>query len=262
VEKCFIIQPFDKGIYDSRYKDTFEPAVIAAGLEPYRVDRDHSVRIPIEQIETGIKSSVICFAEITTNNPNIWYELGYAVASGKDVVLVCSEDERQVFPFDIQHRSIITYKSTTKSDFETLEKKVTEKILALLQIQNTVTQLIDNPIKESAGLKPHEVTALLLLMENLDESVSFSTLKGYMNKAGFKDIAASISIKELSKKRFVQYFKDTDYHGEEYTVCKITKEGEEWILDNQDKIDFRYTQAEKNISKFNLNPQTIDDLPF
>jgi len=102
MDTCFVIQSFDKGKFDQRYIDVFEPAIRAAGLEPYRVDRDPSVTIPIEQIEEGIKSSKICFADITLDNPNIWYELGFAFASDKDVVMVT--EERQRFPFDIQHR--------------------------------------------------------------------------------------------------------------------------------------------------------------
>lgn len=49
--RCFIIQPFDKGEFDKRYDDVFVPAVEAAGLQPYRVDRDLTAVIPIETIE-------------------------------------------------------------------------------------------------------------------------------------------------------------------------------------------------------------------
>lgn len=68
---CFIIQPFDDGPFDKRYEDILAPAVSAAGLEPYRVDRDPRVSIPIDEIEAGIRSSDICLAEITTDNPNL-----------------------------------------------------------------------------------------------------------------------------------------------------------------------------------------------
>ena len=108
----FVIQPFDKDKFDKRYNDIFEPAIKAAGHEPYRVDRDPSVRIPIEQIEDGIKKSALCFAELTSDNPNVWYELGYAFAMDKDVVMIT--EERQKFPFDIQHRQIINYKTSSK----------------------------------------------------------------------------------------------------------------------------------------------------
>jgi hypothetical protein len=59
----------------------FKPAIEEAGLEPYRVDRDPSVSIPINDIEKGIRDAAVCFADITLDNPNVWFELGYALAS-------------------------------------------------------------------------------------------------------------------------------------------------------------------------------------
>ena len=73
--RCFVIQPFDNGPFDKRYKDIFAPAIVNAGLEPYRVDRDPSVTIPIEEIQAGIESSEICLAEISIDNPNVWFSL-------------------------------------------------------------------------------------------------------------------------------------------------------------------------------------------
>ena len=52
---CFIIQPFDGGPFDKRYKELVEPAIKEAGLEPYREDLDPSVVVPIEDIERGIE---------------------------------------------------------------------------------------------------------------------------------------------------------------------------------------------------------------
>ena len=69
--KCFVIQPFDSGIFDKRYDDVFAPAIQDAGLEPYRVDRDPSVSIPIDDIESGIQNSELCLAEITTVDSNL-----------------------------------------------------------------------------------------------------------------------------------------------------------------------------------------------
>ena len=54
--KCFVIQPFDRDKFDRRYEETFKPAIEAARYEPYRVDKDPSVEIPIEQIEKGIRA--------------------------------------------------------------------------------------------------------------------------------------------------------------------------------------------------------------
>ena len=251
---CFVIQPFDKDKFDQRFTDTFEPAIKAAGLEPYRVDRDPTVTIPIERIEEGIKSAKICFAEITLDNPNVWYELGFAFASGKDVVMVT--EERQKFPFDIQHRQVINYKTTTKSDYEKLEIAIKEKLIALIGKQKSVNEILQNPIKESQGLKPHELTMLLLIMENQltrEESVSLYNIKTDMDKAGFNALAISISVRELQSKGFIETFKEADYNNNEYVVCKLTELGEKWIIDNQNLMQFRHEKKKLN---------NDDDLPF
>ena len=106
---CFVIQPFDRARYDKRFDDIFAPAIKAAGLEPYRVDKDPGVNIPIDDVERGIRDAAVCFAEISTDNPNVWIELGYAIAARKSVVLICSDERKTDFPFDVRHRNIITY---------------------------------------------------------------------------------------------------------------------------------------------------------
>jgi len=68
---CFVIQPFDGGAYDKRYKDVYAPAIVAAGYEPYRVDHDASVSVPIESIEAGIRNAMVCLADISEENPNV-----------------------------------------------------------------------------------------------------------------------------------------------------------------------------------------------
>ena len=89
---CFVIQPFDAGKFDKRYEDIYLPAIRAADLEPYRVDKGPSVDVPIDSIEEGIRSALVCLAEITTDNPNVWYELGFAFASGRPLVTVRSDE--------------------------------------------------------------------------------------------------------------------------------------------------------------------------
>jgi len=59
MERCFIIQPFDRDVFDGRYKDTFKSAIEEAGYEPYRVDEDPSVSIPVDRIEKGIREAAL-----------------------------------------------------------------------------------------------------------------------------------------------------------------------------------------------------------
>ena len=90
-EVCFVIQPFDGGRFDKRFTDVYSKAIEKAGLEPYRVDRDASASIPVQQIEAAISGAVVCLADITLDNPNVWFELGYRLALNKEICIICSE---------------------------------------------------------------------------------------------------------------------------------------------------------------------------
>jgi hypothetical protein len=258
MDKCFVIQPFDNGKFDKRYVDIFEPAIKKAEFEPYRIDNDLSVRIPIDDIEKGISESAMCFAEITTDNPNVWYELGFAFACDKDVIMVCSDERVGKFPFDIQHRHIITYKTSSTSDFNNLEDTITRKIKAFQQKTKTVKQLNVTPVVETEGLKGHEIALLILVMENQlssEDSTSVFGLKHEMNKSGYTDIATSVGMRSLTKNGMIETFRTTDDYNnnQDYIACKLTDKGENWILSNQDQLQFRQTKKTTDI---------VDDLPF
>ncbi len=262
MNKCFCIQPFDGSVFDKRFDDIFKPAIESAGLEPYRVDRDPTVSIPIEDIEKGIKNSEICFAEITTDNPNVWFELGFALAIPKNVVMVCSDERGSKFPFDIQHRSIITYKTESTRDFDDLKNRIKERILALLKKDAEIikTKKI-SPVADTEGLSQHEMVALVTIMQNNlaeDDAVSTYTIKSDMNNAGFTDIAVSLALKLLVQKGFVKSMKTQDYNGNEYFGYVAVESGTNWLMKNQEKLVLQ-KEIERPIQNQNEND---DDLPF
>ena len=242
-DTCFVMQPFDKGKFDKRFEDTFSLAIIAAGLVPYRVDRDPGVSIPIDDIELGIRNASLCFAEITTDNPNVWFELGYAIACGKDVIMVCSDERTTAFPFDIRHRNIINYDTDSLSSYNKLSKKIEERIKALLIKQNTLASI--NPsIVEYKGLSDHEITALVTIMSAMTDDtdgVSMYLLKQEMSKSGYTDIAVSISIKKLLGNGMIHETLAQDYDSSSYKVFTISELGSGWVLDNEDKLILKTT---------------------
>ena len=115
---CVVIQPFDDGPFDTRTDDVFVPAIRAATLDADREDRDSSAVIPLEEVETMIRAADAGLADISASNPNVWFELGFAMAAGKSVVLGCLQDPNRRFPFDIQHREIITDRTESSRDCE------------------------------------------------------------------------------------------------------------------------------------------------
>ncbi len=240
VGKCFVIQPFDGGKFDKRFDEVFAPSIRKADLEPYRVDRDPAVSVPIEDIEKGIQDSDICFAEITTDNPNVWFELGYAIAAQKEVVLVCSDERQSRFPFDVQHRSIIKYNTSSPSDFSTLADAITERLKALLKKEKQIARVASSsPLADTEGLSPHEVVALVTVAQNQFsplESISAYRIKDDMNKAGFTDIAASLGLRGLSRKGMIKSDNAIDNSGEPFPIYQLTEKGEDWLFSNQEKL--------------------------
>jgi hypothetical protein len=187
-----MIQPFDQGKFDRRYKDIFKPAIEKAGFDADRVDEDPSVTVVIDRIEKGINDASVCLAEITTNNANVWFELGYALACKKPVLMIREKNARTKFPFDVQHRSILLYDHHTTSDFHTLEAKITERLKAISTGQATVRQLSPHSPEKFADLSQNERTVLCELARQLHDdngSVSENALVAaheYRSKTGSK----------------------------------------------------------------------------
>ena len=241
---CFVIQPFCEVKYNKRFVEVYKPAIEKSGLNAYRVDLDANVRIIIDEIEQKIADSRLCLADISLDNPNVWYELGYAYALGKDVVMV-SDENRKSFPFDISHKSIIPYKTESPSDFEELSESITKKIKSYISSYKTSEKLIKNPLSSSDGLQAYEKALLALIIgEQLtdEQTVSVYGLRNQMMKAGFNETATSIGLRLLQRKGFIITLIDSDFGGNDFNACKLTENGIEFIL--------------KNIELFDLNQHT------
>lgn len=258
---CFVIQPFDSGKFDKRFADTYRPAIENAGLDAYRVDKDVSVDVPIDAIEEGIRDAAVVLADITTDNPNVWYELGFAFASGKPVVMVCSsEREPRKFPFDIQHRTIVTYKPESTSDFEDLKTHIAERIAAQLKKGNQLRELAaSDPLTEREGLSQQELAVLASLAGDAaipGTNVSIHSLKSDVERAGFTAVAFGLGLRRLVKKGMVELGEAFDEHaGEPYQVAVVTTRGWDWIEANEGAFSMRKGGAPP-VDDFD------DDIPF
>lgn len=262
---CFVIQPFDDGVFDNRYEDVFAPAIKEAGLEPYRVDRDPSVSIPIQEIEAGIKDARICLADISLDNPNVWFELGFAIASSKEVILVCSDQRQTRFPFDVQHRSIIKYKTGAPRDFAALKNSIKTRIDALMQKAETLIGAADvSRLQKIEGLEQNEVVALAAIGENISTSTDVAPvyqIRSDMENSGFTKLATTMALHTLAKRGLIlactigdSFDPDAGY--------SLTDEGWEWILAN--KHLFVLQTPPKANSKVNAPDYSSfdDDIPF
>jgi hypothetical protein len=233
---CFVIQPFDGGKFDKRYDDIFAPAIAEAGLEPYRVDRDPNVEIPIQDIEDGIRNAVICFADITLDNPNV----GFAISSGKPTVIVCSTERDSRFPFDIQHRSVIRYAVEAPSDFAALRTKIKERIEALLTKRESLQAISSTTdLAPVHGLSQQELIVLAAVAGNLttpQSAVTTDVVRKDVESSGFTRMAWILGTKSLQDKKFISYELCQDLDGNEWQGYSLTEKGWDWVMSNQDKF--------------------------
>lgn len=239
---CFVIQPFDSGKFDKRFADVYKPAIEAAGLEAYRVDKDPSVLVPIDAIEEGIRKAAVCLADITADNPNVWYELGFAFASGRPIVMVCSDERTgKKYPFDIQHRSIIPYLADSPSDFDKLRESLTSRIKALAQKGETLQRLAEaDPIAPVEGLSQTEIVVLAVIAGSSflpSGAVAVFSAKRDCERAGITNMGFNIGIRRLASKKFIEITELYDQNQmENYDGVFVTDSGWEWIDANESRF--------------------------
>ena len=268
---CFVIQPFDGGPFDKRFDDVLTPAIVDAELSPYRVDRDPTVTVPIDAIETGIREASACLVDITTDNPNVWFELGFALACKKPVVLICSSLRSARFPFDIQHRHITTYKTDSSSDFVALRSDIAERLRAAIAKEDRVQILAQSTLKETEGLEPHEIAALVIVAESDLDPESFPSaysLKQDMSRAGFTDVATVLAVNALKRKRLVTSTRMDSTHSEAYMGYCLTDGGRDWLSANRGRLVLTKRDSQKSGPQrgdFDDFPSSLEDdhkLPF
>jgi hypothetical protein len=265
-QTCFVIQPFDGGKYDTLYKETYSPAIVSARFEPYRVDEDASASIPIETIEKQIREASVCFAEISEDNPNVWFEVGLAVANGKEICFVCSK-QRSKFPFDVQHRHIITYTSDVPSDFESLTNSITSRLYAIKDKLERISEIPQSILKQRdspISLTDFEVACMGVLASNIvaeGERVSSNYLNRQMSSEGYTPLATNVAIRKLQSRDFVHCEEVSDEDGDRYAVVEITNTGWTWVGENFDRFTLRndISRADKLIKRMDI---IDDDIPF
>jgi len=198
---CFVIQEYDDGgPFDKRYQETIEPALVAAEVEPLRADKILGLQPIIEKIETAIQQASICVAEVSTDNPNVWLELGYALAINRPVVILCDKQLRSKLPFDVQHRPVIFYR--TDSDYE----------VAIL-------------------------TTILALWPTSSSGAGHWELEKKLKSIGYSSAALGLGISKLMDKGLIQQNSETDMNGNDYFLYRVSPEGISWLQAREDQIN-------------------------
>lgn len=122
-------------------KQAFVAMPFQAGLEPvftairdllsennwkvFRADEMSYPRSITDAILHAIFASDLVIADVTGNNPNVFYELGWAHAVDRDVILLTQE---QRIPFDVNIQRAIMYSSTNEQELAKVTRQLAQAV--------------------------------------------------------------------------------------------------------------------------------------
>ncbi len=129
---CFVIMPFSEE-FDDVYATI--KASVANVVQPpdgrcFRLDETRPAGPITNRLLTELRSASLCVADLTGNNPNVMWEVGYAMAWGCPTIIVTQRLSE--LPFDIRDMQSLQYSRAqlTKTLGEPLERMVTDTLTA------------------------------------------------------------------------------------------------------------------------------------
>jgi hypothetical protein len=127
-KKCFIAMSFDESTKTIR--EAIRNALLQTGFEPYIIDEKDidSDKTINDEIIAGLRKSKFVVADFTMHKNGVYFEAGFAVGQGKQVIYTCKAEDFAKAHFDIKPLQHIIY----KDEFE-LQSRLVAKIEAWIK---------------------------------------------------------------------------------------------------------------------------------
>jgi hypothetical protein len=127
--KCSIIMPFGVPDLEDLYNEFILPVLDDCKLDCARGDDIFGSNVVMDDVKEAITKADLVVADLSGQNPNVFYEVGIAHALGKPVLLLSQLIED--VPFDLRHRRVLPYEYTPIG-CKRLVAKLKEHVLAML----------------------------------------------------------------------------------------------------------------------------------
>ena len=107
-DKGFVAMWLDEDL-KSAYEKGFQVGILNAGYDPVRVDRvEHTNRID-DEIIARIRTAAFVVADFTGHRGGVYFEAGFALGLGHQVIWTCRKDDMQDLHFDIRQYNTIDW---------------------------------------------------------------------------------------------------------------------------------------------------------
>jgi hypothetical protein len=123
--KCFVAMSFQNETKPIRI--AIKKALAETGFVPIIIDEQNisSDKTINDEIIAGIKRSKFCIADFSFHKNGVYFESGFALGQGKQVIYTCEEEQFRNAHFDIKPLQHIIYKTADE-----LQEKLISKIEA------------------------------------------------------------------------------------------------------------------------------------
>ncbi|MCY3766401.1 MAG: hypothetical protein OXH06_13375 [Gemmatimonadetes bacterium] len=131
---AFVVMQFTPP-FNELYTEVIKPVCAELGIVAHRADETFGPGIVIADIARQISEANIVIADVTPENANVYYEVGYAHAINKPTILIA--EKKAELPFDVAPFRVLFYEDSIGG------KRVVEEGLRnhLKEIQATALQL-------------------------------------------------------------------------------------------------------------------------
>jgi len=127
--KCFIVMPFGVQDLEDLYSEFILPVLADCRLDCARGDDIFGSNVVMDDVKAAIAKADLVIADLSGQNPNVFYEVGIAHTLGKPVLLLSQSIED--VPFDLRHRRVLPYEYTPIG-CKRLVARLREHVLAML----------------------------------------------------------------------------------------------------------------------------------
>ncbi|EKO3932734.1 hypothetical protein GAW91_003388 [Vibrio fluvialis] len=222
---CFVIMPiadqkgYDDGHFTLVYEDIIKPAIIDAGMEVEQARADevkNSNLIHLDILRKVIESD-IAICDMSSRNPNVFYELGMRQAFDKPTVLI--RDEDTAVPFDINGLRYVEYKKGMR------HRDVVKAIADLTSMLKATYQKKDDKSEVNSLIRLMDLTAAKVQHIELTEDekstklleIQLDSLKGMVDQIIKKLDSAEVPVR---KEADIRKWKDLDFRVSSKTIEK------------------------------------------
>jgi len=181
----------DPNHWNEGYEGLIFPAVTSAQMKCERDDKDIGSRLIVVNILRKIEEAYFILCDLSSSNPNVFFELGWALRGDKPYVLI--KDDLTNYTFDLNQQYILDYShllkpSILRKEIEKLAKAI-EQTVSDQERRYSLTKQISYSLSAIKAAQEDPNTRLLLDIQQ--------SIRDLVRKKDYSKIGKHIPIAEL-----------------------------------------------------------------